>query len=237
MKRCLRCNEIKLLSDFNKNKNLKDGLNYYCRCCSKKVSKKFLLENKEKVKDDQKKYYKKNSEIIIKKVKEYRLNNLDKIKKKKKEYSKRNREHISMKGKIRRQKNKENPNPLQKIKYQNWQKNKLKSDPLFKLSRNLRRGVWGAFKYKKWRKDGKTEKLLGASYEIVKKHIEKQFRKGMKWGNQGEWHIDHKIPLASAKTVEDLKLLCHYTNLQPLWGIDNVIKNAKILPTQMTMTI
>ena len=38
----------------------------------------------------------------------------------------------------------------------------------------------------------------------------------MTWENYGEWHIDHKIPLASAKTESELISLCHYTNLQPL---------------------
>ena len=49
----------------------------------------------------------------------------------------------------------------------------------------------------------------------------------MSWENHGEWHIDHKKPLASAKTEEELKKLCHYTNLQPLWALDNIRKGAK----------
>ncbi len=53
----------------------------------------------------------------------------------------------------------------------------------------------------------------------------------MSWDNHTKygWHIDHIIPLASAKTEEELKSLCHYTNLQPLWAKENLSKGAKII--------
>ena len=44
------------------------------------------------------------------------------------------------------------------------------------------------------------------------------------------WHIDHRIPLDSAKTYEDIERLIHYTNLQPMWAIENLKKSNKILP-------
>jgi hypothetical protein len=62
-------------------------------------------------------------------------------------------------------------------------------------------------------------------------NLEKQFISGMTWENYGYygWHVDHKIPLASAKTKEELIKLCHYTNLQPLWMDENLSKGAKII--------
>jgi hypothetical protein len=42
----------------------------------------------------------------------------------------------------------------------------------------------------------------------------------------GEIHVDHIKPLASAKKEEELISLCHYTNLQPLWCLDNLSKGA-----------
>ena len=75
--------------------------------------------------------------------------------------------------------------------------------------------------------------MLGADYETAFNHIESRFKDGMTWDNQGEWHIDHIVPLASATTEEELIKLCHYTNLQPLWAEDNLKKGDKILVSRI----
>jgi hypothetical protein len=58
--------------------------------------------------------------------------------------------------------------------------------------------------------------------------LEKQFVVGMSWDNRNKWHIDHIIPLSSAKTEEEIYKLAHYTNLQPLWAEDNLSKGDTI---------
>jgi len=57
--------------------------------------------------------------------------------------------------------------------------------------------------------------------------MEEKFTEGMNWENQGEWHIDHIRPCSSFNLdLEEEKQKCfHYTNLQPLWGTDNMIKS------------
>jgi hypothetical protein len=50
----------------------------------------------------------------------------------------------------------------------------------------------------------------------------------MTWDNYGKWHMDHIYPLSLAKTTEEIEKLCHYTNLQPLWAVDNIRKGNKI---------
>jgi hypothetical protein len=51
----------------------------------------------------------------------------------------------------------------------------------------------------------------------------------MSWANYGTaWHIDHIIPLASARDIDELVALCHYSNLQPLWAEENQLKSNKL---------
>jgi len=77
----------------------------------------------------------------------------------------------------------------------------------------------------------KTFDLIGCTPNELKIHIEKKFISGMTWENHGlrGWHIDHIIPLSSAKSNEELKKLCHYTNLQPLWALENIRKRDKLI--------
>ena len=59
-------------------------------------------------------------------------------------------------------------------------------------------------------------------------YISEQFEEGMTLDNHGEWHLDHKVPVATAETEEDIIRLNHYTNFQPLWAEDNQSKGAKL---------
>jgi len=65
-------------------------------------------------------------------------------------------------------------------------------------------------------------------------HIEKQFKSKMSWDNRGEWHIDHIVPINYfIKNYyyfdEDIqKVSFHYSNLQPMWAKENIIKSDKI---------
>jgi hypothetical protein len=85
-------------------------------------------------------------------------------------------------------------------------------------------------KHSSLNKSSKTFDMVGCLSTELKEYLEKQFKEGMSWDNYGiyGWHIDHIIPLSSAKTEEELIKLCHYTNLQPLWAKDNLSKGSKI---------
>lgn len=80
-----------------------------------------------------------------------------------------------------------------------------------------------------WAKNSKTHNLLGADYNTVCNHLISLFTTSMRWDIIGtEIHIDHVIPLASANTEAELIKLFHYTNLQPLWAIDNLRKGDRM---------
>lgn len=108
------------------------------------------------------------------------------------------------------------------------QNRKCKENPKYKLTRLLRNRLYYALQKKSWKKNTKFSEYIGCSLEELKTHLEKQFTAGMSWNNHGEWHIDHIIPLDSAADETELYKLCHFSNLQPLWGEDNISKGAKV---------
>lgn len=165
---------------------------------------------KDCIKEYNKKYYKSNATKIKYTSSIYRENNKEVIKTYKKLYQQENKDKIN----------------LYKRK---WSKHKLKTDPLYKLQRTLRRRVSLSLKSGGYSSVKGKSKLLGCTLQQARLHIEKLFAEGMSWANHGEWHIDHIIPLSSAKTKEEVVDLCHYTNLQPLWALDNLKKSNKIL--------
>ena len=225
MKKCTKCGETKELSEFNKTKNTASGVHSCCKCCNKK----WREENKEDTKIKQKEYREDNKEKIKIKQKEYREDNKEKIKINRKEYYQNNKEKF----KRYRENNKEKINE----RMRKYKKDRKKTDPLFKLTCNLKTRTSLAFKNKNWIKNGGSEQLLGIDYERCKLHLERQFTNGMSWDNYGDWHIDHIIPLSSATTEVELRKLCHYTNLQPLWAYDNMSKGATMPEVQIQLRV
>jgi hypothetical protein len=203
---CSKCKIQHSIENFNKDKTRRDSLSYICKQCSIDKKNKYINNNKEKVLLSYKIYRENNKERILKTKKENYYKNIDKIKIYRKKYNKENREYFN-----------------------NWEKNKAETDILFRLSRNMRSRLRSFLKSEKIIKKTKTMDIVGCDSHFLKEYLEQKFQQGMSWGNYGVWHIDHIIPLSSANSEEEIYKLCHYTNLQPLWGIDNIKKSNKIL--------
>lgn len=106
---------------------------------------------------------------------------------------------------------------------------RLKSDPVYALMYNIRSAISKKIKKMGSVKSCKTELILGCSWLEFISHLERQFLEGMSWDNRNLWHIDHIIPISTAKTVEDVISLNHCTNLRPMWAVDNIKKGDKII--------
>jgi hypothetical protein len=117
-------------------------------------------------------------------------------------------------------KNKERINEVRRT----TQQKRRDEDPVFRIRKNMGSRIYLAVKNK-----GKTMELAGCSKEDLVTHLESKFTEGMTWDNYGEWHIDHILPCASfnLEDPEEQKKCFHWTNLQPLWAIDNIRKGAK----------
>ncbi len=108
-------------------------------------------------------------------------------------------------------------------------KERRNSDVIFNLLNRVRCRIWKYLTINNITKKNRTLDIVGCTPQELKEHLEKQFSEGMTWENRVEWHIDHIIPLSSAKKEEELYKLCHYTNLQPLWAVENMKKGNKIV--------
>lgn len=119
-----------------------------------------------------------------------------------------------------------------KHKINNYQKSKKQKDPIYKLSSCIRTRISQTLNM--YSKSKSTLEILGVnSFQEFKTYIESQFTDNMNWNNYGfgkdKWVIDHIIPISSALTEQEIYILNHHTNLQPMWWYENMIKGAKIL--------
>jgi hypothetical protein len=108
-------------------------------------------------------------------------------------------------------------------------RNKRRNNLQYRLACNLRNRLNKALK--NITKSESTKKLLGCTMEELKTHLQNQFSTGMSWDNYGQWHIDHIRPCASfdLSDPEQVKQCFHYSNLQPLWAKDNLLKGSKLI--------
>lgn len=172
-KRCPKCENMKPVDGFAKNRARHDGLDSYCKLCNK------LRQQARHAKNPRSEYF-----AARRNTDEYR------------QYSR------------------------------NYKRNREKVDIAYRLRNRLRTRMYVAIQNQQ--KKGSAVKDLGCSISELMSHIAKQFTGRMSWDNYGEWHIDHIIPLTVFDLTDRAQFLtaCHYTNLQPLWGVENIRKGS-----------
>ena len=197
---------------------------------NKQRNKQYISNNKDKCSNRSRNYYLKNRERLLEKNKAYQRNNKEQIKLQLQKYYadpeiyKRVREKDRAYSRRRAHEIKLGIRPKPIITIQDKIKHNLRNRLLFLLKKsNVKKSV-------------SSLDLLGCTIEEFKQHIESQFISDMSWDNHGiykvdgesVWHFDHIIP-CSAFNLEDLnqqKKCFHYTNLRPLWGLENIKKGG-----------
>lgn len=165
-----------------------------------------------------------------KRAKERREKNRDKIR----EYRKRNAERIRIQGRAWARLNRDKLNARQRtraarIRHNTYLQRRRDNDPHWRMTHNLRQRIRKALKGIS--KSAATFDLIGCDYSTFRTYIESLWQLGMTWDNYGYrgWHIDHIKPCASFDLInpEQQRKCFHYSNLQPLWRVDNQRKGAR----------
>ena len=180
-----------------KNKFKKDGLESLCKECSK------ILRISKHNKDIYNKWYSKNRERLIAINKENR-----------------NKRRTSPK----RTPLTEEQKVLNRKESSLRKKEKRKNNPLHRLTDSIGNIIRCSLSRNGYTKKSKSVNILGCSYSEFKSYIESKFKDGMTWENYGEWHLDHIVPISWVKSENEIYTLNHYTNFQPLWAYDNLLK-------------
>ena len=196
---------------------------------TKEYNRKYYQEHKQderfkKVRKAYSKKYIRSKESIEKhrlKTKEWRKNNKEHIKQYLKDYDNQHRLEKNQRHKRWVENNKGKVREYQQKDYQ-----KRATNLILKLKRNLRNRINDSFRKKKYKKNIKTEQILGCSVDEFIKYLLQTYKNnyGVEWDGIEKVHIDHIKPLAQAQTEEDVIRLCHYTNLQLLKAKDNLSK-------------
>jgi hypothetical protein len=148
-------------------------------------------------------------------------------------YRKKNKDTINAKRKAWRTENKTKLLAKNRI----YEKEKRLKNIQFRLSCNLRRRLCHVIRGTL--KTCSAVRDLGCTINQLKMYIESKFQPGMSWDNygnkEGNWSIDHIIPLSRVDLKDRVQFLKvnHYSNLQPLWHIDNIRKGNKIVEKEL----
>ena len=246
---CTKCNIEKSINNFHKSISSRDNHNQTCiTCClaygkiyyeenreqSIEYSRNRRKENPERVQEINKNSFHKTKHKHVEKRKQYRIDNKDKISQANKIWRENNKEYIKQKKKEYLQNNRH----IQKA----WLDKRKAEDPLFKMAVQIRvnfNNIFNKILDNKLVKNKSSSEILCCSFEDFFSHIEKQFLPWMTFSNHGlckedsfdcSWHFDHIIPVSEATTEEEVYLLNHWSNFQPMCGKRNLSKNNKFYP-------
>ena len=232
MKICSACKQSKPLSCFGKNVNTKDGLRGECKLCYNSRMRLYNSTHKEKKNERDRIYRNKNKKTINAKItaykKEIEYEKSPQRKTWKKEYEQ-TPKRKAWKQQYMREYGKK---PKRKEYLRSLYRRKWDTDENYKIARLLRGRLQYALKNKSTPKSLHALDILGCSIDFLKEHLSSLFEPGMTWKNNTKfgWHIDHILPVDHFDLRDEAqqRICFHWTNLQPLWANDNLVKGAKV---------
>lgn len=110
-----------------------------------------------------------------------------------------------------------------------------KEHPIYKVKGNIRKRIRTLL----FAVNSSSE-LIGCSSDKLRIWLESKWTQQMRWSNYGSyWVVDHKIPLSSfdLSDQKQLRVACHYTNLQPMLKWRNARKSDTITDPQLSLLL
>lgn len=177
-------------------------------------------------KEQQREYQKAHKERYKELRKNWALNNPEKIQEIKKKAGKKYRETHKEKRKAYIEANRDRINETKRI----YETNRRQNDMMYSFINRIRALIYISFAKKGYKKNSHSYEILGCDYKTFMQHLLQTFKEnyGYEWDGIEEVHIDHIVPLATAKSEEDVVALCYYENLQLLKAKDNLEKHDKL---------
>lgn len=165
-------------------------------------------KNRERLREQARANYHKNPQAHKARVDKYKASHVEQVKESRARYKRENRQKCT-----------------------DYQRNKRQSDPVYKFRTSFVHLMCMYRKKTKYTGTKGTWEMVGCDFDTFLTHIQSQFEDGMTLENyghgEGKWNIDHIIPISVAKTNEDIERLNHYSNLRPMWSLDNYRKSNK----------
>jgi hypothetical protein len=182
-------------------------------------------KNRERIREYQRKYNAENPERKKAWKEKYASTHENQIKEAARKASKKRREEHPEKVRESLKRYRESHPEETRKSFREWRKKAFESNNQYKIRFFLRTQLCRLAKSTSTRKSY----LTGCTPLELRTYLESLFLPGMTWGNYGEWQIDHIKPcvLFDLSDLEQRKQCFRYTNLQPLWAIDNIKKGAK----------
>lgn len=232
---CSQCKLEKDVSEFGRDYRNKKTIRYLAAC--KKCRRKYVdknIEKKRQYERDTRCKYKEKRKTYIKKycktqkhkdyIDEYRHRDYVKqlthrktttpeYRAKRREYRRRNYDEIIVKEREYRKRNAKKPE--------------------IRIMRSLRARLQTILKRSNGSKSNKMIELVGCTMPFLRQYLESLWKPNMRWDNYGKnmdnWVMDHIIPCAKFDLTDpkQQKECFHYTNLQPLWFLENASKLDK----------
>ena len=247
---CIECHQEKSAMEFYKRKNSKDGLRNICKNCYAQNSqqhyskhkeeillkhKQYKIEHKKEIKIYMKQWYAKNREETLLQKKQYNSEHKEENKLSKKKWRSEHKEEIKIKDKKYRAEHKNesqlyhqqyNSNPIVKKRHNDRHKERTKTDATYVTTRNLRARNNAALKSQGVKKTMHTLESLGCTALEFQTHMISNFKPGMTKENNGKrkWVQHHIIGFddVDLHNIEQLKKVCHYTNIIPMWEDEHI---------------